>query len=255
MSGRTFKIPEPSPAVVQRANQIVSQAGARTARAKAIALFNFVRDSIKFGFTGKFDYASPEETLRLGIGHCNPQGALFASLLQAEGIPARQHFVNLGNGVLRGVLRSAPPRLVHNYVEVHLPVKDDTESVGEGRVGSQVMDESPGEWLRVDAYIADPPLFHAAKSRLVKEGREEGYGIHVDGSNEWDGRSDSFCQMADEDSQVSQDLGVFDEPHIFYDSQRNFQRLSWPISSVFGLIVAIPNSASDATRREYVGDD
>lgn len=228
-----FKIGKPSPAVVRRANQIVSEAGAKTSRAKAIALFTFVRDSIKFGFTSKFDYASPEETLELQTGHCNPQGALFASLLQAEGIPARQRFVNLSNGVLRGVITSASPRLVHSFVEVQIPDED-------------------GRWIRVDGYIVDPLLFRAGRSRLIKEGRKEGYGMHVDGSNEWDGRSDCFSQMADESSQVSEDLGVFDEPRLFYDSQRNFQRLPWFIKPIFGLIAASSNSATEAVRREGV---
>lgn len=244
-----FKIGEPSPAVVQQANQIVSQAGAKTSRAKAIALFDFVRDSIKFGFTGKFDYASPEETLELQIGHCNPQGALFASLLQAEGIPARQRFVNLSNGVLRGVIASAPPRLVHSLVEVQIPDEDGLENAGKDGVDTGKIKD---KWIRVDGYIVDPALFRAGRSRLIKEGRQEGYGMHVDGSNVWDGRSDCFSQMADESTQVSEELGVFDEPRLFYDSQRNFQRLPWFIKPIFGLIAASSNSATDAVRREDI---
>ncbi|CAN0432946.1 unnamed protein product, partial [Ectocarpus sp. 8 AP-2014] len=221
------------PAVAKRANQVVSLAGATTPSAKAIALFVFVRDSIKFGFTSRFDAASPEETLEAGMGHCNPQGALFASLLQAQGIPARQRFVNLSNGVLRGVLSPPPTRLLHSYVEVQL---DGQDSLG---------------WIRVDGYIADPALFHAARARLVKENMTEGYGVHVNGANEWDGASDSFCQMAEETTQVTETFEAFDEPGLFYSSPENFQRLPWPVRLVFGWIMKGPNSSIDTIRAEF----
>ncbi|CAM9626530.1 unnamed protein product [Ectocarpus sp. 4 AP-2014] len=242
-----FRISAPAPAVAKRANQVVSLAGATTPRAKAIALFVFVRDSIKFGFTSRFDTASPEETLEAGMGHCNPQGALFASLLQAQGIPARQRFVNLSNGVLRGVLSPPPARLLHSYVEVQLDGQ-----VGDGGPPdcSELGQDSLG-WIRVDAYIADPALFHAARARLVKENMTEGYGVHVNGANEWDGTSDSFCQMAEETAQVTETFEAFDEPGLLYNSPENFQRLPWPVRLVFGWIVKGPNSSIDAIRAEF----
>lgn len=253
MTNRGFRISAPAPAVVQRANDVVALAGANTPRAKAVALFVFVRDSIRFGFTSRFDTASPEETLKAGVGHCNPQGALFASLLQAEGIPARQRFVNLSNGVLRGVLSPPPTRLMHSYVELQLPVED-----GDGGAGGQPArsgcgldgDESKKDWIRVDAYIADPALFHAARARLEKENRMEGYGVHVRGINEWDGVGDSFCQMV-EKSQVSETLDAYDEPGLLYDSPRNFQRLPWVVRVLFGLIIRGPNSAIETVRAEF----
>lgn len=247
MTGRGFRISAPAPAVVQRANEVVSLAGAKTPKAKAIALFLFMRDSIKFGFTSRFDTATPEETLKSGMGHCNPQGALFASLLQAEGIPARQRFVNLSNGVLRGVLSPPPARLVHSYVELQLPGQDGGDVGGEGGESQ--------DWIRVDGYIADPELFHAARARLTKEDRTEGFGVHVKGVNEWDGASDAFCQMADEKSQVTEDLGAFDEPRLLYESPKNFQSLPWPVRMAFGLIVRGPNSSLDAIRAEFVAPE
>ncbi|CAM9946865.1 unnamed protein product [Ectocarpus sp. 6 AP-2014] len=241
-----FRIGAPAPAVSKRANQVVSLAGATTPRAKAIALFVFVRDSIKFGFTSRFDAASPEETLEAGMGHCNPQGALFASLLQAQGIPARQRFVNLSNGVLRGVLSPPPARLLHSYVEVQL----DGQVDGGPPDCSELGQDSLG-WIRVDGYIADPALFHAARARLVKENMTEGYGVHVNGVNEWDGTSDSFCQMAEETTQVTETFEAFDEPGLFYSSPENFQRLPWPVRLIFGWIVKGPNSSIDAIRAEF----
>lgn len=249
MTGRGFRLSAPAPAVVQRANDIVLLAGAKTPRAKAVALFVFVRDSIKFGFTSRFDSASPEETLKVGMGHCNPQGALFASLLQAEGIPARQRFMNLSNGVLRGVLSPPPARLLHSYVELQVPGEDGGSSQPAGGECGLDGDESQG-WIRVDAYIADPALFHAARARLEKENRTEGYGVHVRGVNEWDGVGDRFCQMV-EKSQVLETLDAYDEPGLLYDSPENFQRLPWVIRVLFGLIVKGPNSSLDAVRAEF----
>ncbi|CAM9407686.1 unnamed protein product, partial [Sphacelaria rigidula] len=213
------------PVITEKAQQIVSLAGACTPQAKARAIFLFVRDGIKFGFTRRFDNASPDETLRLGVGHCNPQGALFASLLQAQGIPARQRFVSLSNGVLRGVLSVPPPRLLHSYEDG----------------GSE-------KWVRVDGYIADAVLFHAAKAKLKREDREEGYGVHSAGLIDWDGESDCFCQMADERRQVDEDLGAFDVPESLYNSPRNFQRLPWFIRLAFGFFAASSNSWLDAVR-------
>lgn len=248
MTGSGFRISAPAPAVVQRANEVVSLAGAKTPRAKAIALFLFVRDSIKFGFTSRFDAASPEETLLAGMGHCNPQGALFASLLQSQGIPARQRFVNLSNGVLRGVLSPPPPRLLHSYVELQLPPGGGGSQPADGGSGPDG-DESRG-WIRVDAYIADPPLFHAARARLEKESRTEGYGVHGRGANEWDGVGDSFCQMVEE-SQVSETLDAYDEPRLLYDSPKNFQRLPWFVRALFGIILKGANKSLSAVRAEF----
>lgn len=245
--GTAFRLSEPAPIIIKRASEVVSLAGAQTPKDKAIALFLFVRDSIKFGFTRRFDEASPEETLTFGVGHCNPQGALFASLLQAQGIEARQRFVNLSPGVLRGVLSPPPPRLLHSYVELRYPLEPREGGTDE----STDPDGSQG-WIRVDGYIADVTLFDAARVKLLREGRSEGYGVHVDGSVAWDGTSDCFCQMADEKTQVSQDLGAFDSPGDLYSSPKNFQRLPWPVRIFFGLFAMGANSSLNSVRAEVV---
>lgn len=241
----SFRLSEPSPAVIKKANEIVSLAGAKSPREKGLALFLFVRDSIKFGFTRKFDSASPEETLCSGMGHCNPQGALFASLLQAEGIQAQQHFVELSPGVLRGILFPPPPRLVHSYVELQLPMETSGEPGGDS-----MKDKVDNRRIRVDGYIADKTLFEAARAKLLAEEQMEGFGVHVQGSIEWDGKSDCFCQMADETQQVTCDLGTFDKPNDFYSSPANFQRIPWTVRLVIGLVAINVNSSINAVRAE-----
>lgn len=51
-----------------------------------------------------------------------------------------------------------------------------------------------GEWHKVDSYTVDAPLFAAGQARLAAEGGTMGWGVHKDGVNDWDGRSDSFVQ-------------------------------------------------------------
>ena len=141
----------------------------------AVRLHDTVRDRVKFGFTPYFDAASPDVTLRLGVGHCNPQAALMVDLFRAAGFEARFQPVTISNDVLRGV--ALTPRLLsHVFTEVKIN----------------------GRWCRLDSYIVDPPLREAAVGQLRAEGRKLGYGCHVEASD-WDGRSDAFSQIATPD--------------------------------------------------------
>lgn len=55
-----------------------------TEREKTIALHDYVRDNIKFGFNRYFDLSKPNHTLELSIGHCNPKGELMVALFQMD---------------------------------------------------------------------------------------------------------------------------------------------------------------------------
>ncbi|MEM9488822.1 MAG: transglutaminase-like domain-containing protein [Myxococcota bacterium] len=156
--------------------QIVS--GCRTERERAVAIHDFVRDRVRFGFTRHFDLASPDQTLTAGLGHCNPQAQLFVALLGAVDISARLHFVTIDNRILDGCFppgRGPGDRLSHAFSEVRLG----------------------GRWVRTDSYIADPQLAAAARPRLRAAGKTMGHGVHVHGTGQWDGRSDAFSQFAD----------------------------------------------------------
>ena len=121
-----------------------------------------------------FDWASPEYTLDRRLGHCNPQSSLFVALCHAAGLEARAHYVKISGDVLDG-LGMFPSILHHSYSEVHLD----------------------GKWVRTDAYIVDPPLYESATRQLEKEGKRLGYGVHAEGTIDWDGEKDSFSQMVD----------------------------------------------------------
>eukprot|EP00243_Klebsormidium_subtile_P007538 TRINITY_DN3356_c0_g1_i3.p1 TRINITY_DN3356_c0_g1~~TRINITY_DN3356_c0_g1_i3.p1 ORF type:complete len:248 (-),score=28.36 TRINITY_DN3356_c0_g1_i3:146-889(-) len=163
--------------------------GCRTPVEKAVRIHDYVRE-IPFGFTAWFDAASPTQTVKANRGHCNPKSALFVELLRETGLEARQHVVNIDNRILRGCFSAPPPSpITHTYSEVKLNDR----------------------WVKTDSYIVDTPHFGAAKarfSRLAKEGETLGYGVHANGTNEWDGIEDAFSQFADIKGMLIEDMGV-----------------------------------------------
>ena len=160
---------------MQRVQAVVDRcrSEARSPREHAVALHDYVRDEVLFGFTPYFDAATPERTLRLGIGHCNPQASLMIALFRAAGFEARFRPATIGNDIMRGTA-DAPTRLSHLFTEVNLE----------------------GQWLRLDNYIVDPALRRSAIDRLRRDGRALGYGCHATATGKWDGRSNAFSQVA-----------------------------------------------------------
>jgi hypothetical protein len=53
-------------------------------------------------------------------------------------------------------------------------------------------------WLGIDSYIVDAPLHRAAVARCRAENLAVGYGVHPNGSINWDGRTDCFAQFAND---------------------------------------------------------
>lgn len=127
---------------------------------KTTALYSCVQRELQVGLTRPFDSETPEQTLAqtlaLRRGHCNPQGALPASLLNAAGLRARQRFVGLRAGVLRGVLDGfGPDPVLPSFVEVDV-----------------------GEALRrVDGYIEDDARWRGANALRAAAGRGPGRGL------------------------------------------------------------------------------
>lgn len=177
--------------------------GCQSPRAKAVALFEFVRDEIRFGFTSRFDSATPRQTLRAGRGHCNPQAALLVALMREVGLEARHHIVHISNAVLHGLFPSGlPSTLDHTYVEVRLD----------------------GDWIPIDGYIVDRPLLRGALPALKRDGRELGYGVHTKASIDWDGETSCMAQLVDQ-SMVLRDFGTFEDQKVHFDSSNYSQRL------------------------------
>lgn len=164
--------------------------GKQDEREKAVALHNYVRDTVPFGFNKYFDAARPEKTLACGRGHGSPKSRLMAALFQAAGFECYQHFVVIPQKILQDALPSnlywlLPPEISHSFVEVRVA----------------------GWWCRIDSFIVDTPLLHAVTARLRREGREMGYGVRLGATNTWDGRGDAF-------SQFSEDLMIEDHGRV-----------------------------------------
>ena len=172
-----------------------------TEREKAIALHDYVRDNIKFGFNRYFDLSKPNHTLELAIGHCNPKGELMVALFREAGLEAHHHFVVLPKDIIKGVIPPGmrwliPSELSHCYTEVKVE----------------------GTWCKIDSYILDGPLLRASRAKLSEENRIIGYGTHAHSTNHWDGSSDAFSQF-DKDMML-QDHGPVDDLRTYYRSDR-----------------------------------
>jgi len=183
-----------TPTVASVVQQIAS--GAATERAKAVALHDYVRDRVKFGFNKHFDAGDVDYILACGVGHCNPKTRLMVALFQAAGLKSAQHFVVIPKDILKGAIPASrywmiPAELSHSYTEVLVD----------------------GTWCAIDSYLVDTPLLRAAQASLAVEGRTLGYGARADSTNVWDGQSDAFSQfkqgMMIEDHGRVQDLEAY----------------------------------------------
>ncbi|GEM_PF-1340762 len=67
----------------------------------AIALHDYVRDQVKFGFNKYFDAPSPDYTLTCDYGHCNPKSHLMTVLFKMLGLEAYQHFIAIPEDIIK----------------------------------------------------------------------------------------------------------------------------------------------------------
>ncbi len=203
-------------------------ADARSDRERAVALHDYVRDEVKFGFTGRFYQMTAAEVLDARVGYCNTKSTLFVALLRAVGLQARQQFVDIDAAVLRGLLDPGTPFVDHSYVEVRLD----------------------GQWIATDSYIVDRALHSAARRRLQREGRKLGYGVHRDGSTAWDGRQPAFSQYVMADADIGRRRwGVFDGVEAFYAATPDaWNRRSLLLRLVLPRAARRANAAADALR-------
>lgn len=218
----------PTPRVRRLAERLTQHA--ETDRDRATALFDFVHHHIEFGFTRHFDLATPEQTLAAGRGHCNPQGALFVALLRSVGIGAWQRFYTIDSRVLDGLFASGmPARLSHATTEL-------------------VLD---GQTVELDGYIVDAELRVPAVARCRAEGRELGYGVHVDAAVGWDGSSEpAMSQLADPRMAIARHDRYVDPTRFFRSADYRHPRLGVVGQLAFGAFVAKPaNRVIDRIRR------
>lgn len=184
----------------------------------AVALHNYVRDQVKFGFNKYFDATPPDYILTCGQGHCNPKSRLMRSLFQAAGFESHQHFVVIPKDILKGAIPASrfwmiPADLSHSYVDVKVN----------------------GSWSAIDSYIVDTPLLRGAQAKLAQEGRSLGYGVRMDSVNVWDGRGDAFSQF--DESMLIEDHGRVDDLEAYFSDRRyRNQVLGMKFNTMFKLM-------------------
>lgn len=201
-----------NPKISSLVNKLTS--GAPSQREKAIRIHEYVRDSILFGFSNGFYKESSVEVLESKIGFCNTKSTLFVALLRAAKIPARQVFVDINAQILRGLLSPGTEYVDHSYTEVFLD----------------------GRWLKTDSYVVDTKLFKNSIKLLKEEGKLIGYGVHINGSNQWNGKSDSFSQFVNDGSYPSlttRHYGTHEDTASFYRKEKNTWNKQSTIENLF----------------------
>jgi hypothetical protein len=201
----------------QTVKEVMKQVITETAtqREKAIALHDYVRDNVKFGFNKYFDATPPDYTLSCGHGHCNPKSHLMVALFRAAGLECFQHFVVIPKDILKDAIPPSrywmiPKELSHSYVEVKVN----------------------GKWCSIDSFIVDTPLLKSGQARLAKEGRGLGYGVRPDSINTWDGQSDAFSQF--DQNMMIEDHGRVDDLDAYYhDKKYRHVVLGMPFNTMF----------------------
>lgn len=198
-------------------------------RERAVRIHDFVRDQIKFGWSPDFYDQRASEVLKGGVGYCNTKGTLFTAMLRAAKIPARQHFVDINAAILSPYIDPGTPYVDHSFVEIYL-------------------DE---HWFSTDSYIVDRPLHSAALRELRRGDKLLGFGIHRDGTTDWDGQSDSFSQFVRSTTSTNlftRDYGVFEDVGEFYASGNGVNKLSVLLKLSFGFFARGANRRIDALR-------
>jgi hypothetical protein len=202
-------------------------------REKAVLIYNFVRDEIKFGFDKKFYEYTASEVLKSRISFCNPKGTLFCTLLRAANIPARQHFVGINMKILDGagdITRFAAYG-DHCYSEVWLDEK----------------------WVKLDGYVVDSVMYRNSR-KLLNDSVDKktiGWGIHTDGDIEWDGKNDVFVMCVQNQKFpeiINHDFGVYDDIEAFYESGKGLGKRTYASSLLFRLVVGDLNNKVNAVR-------
>ncbi|CAF4812072.1 unnamed protein product, partial [Rotaria sp. Silwood1] len=160
--------------ITSLAKEIIRHSENNTPTEHAILIHDYVRDSIPFGWSGRFWNETASDVIKTGRGFCNTKSSLFAALLRAVGIPCRLQFVDINTQILHGLVDPSITYELHTYT--------DFFNIEQQR------------WCHVDSYIVDTALVSAAKEKLVQENTIIGYGLHRDGQSEWNSIDNTFIQ-------------------------------------------------------------
>jgi hypothetical protein len=167
------------------------------------AVYDFVRNDIKFGYNEKDDITA-SEVLRDGYGQCNTKSILLMALLRAVGIPCRIHGFFIDKRMQKGALTGfiylfAPKKIVHAWTEVYYN----------------------NRWISLEGVIIDDKYLNQVKDKLCNfnEGYI-GYGISIEDKSKistcWQGQSTYIQSFS-----ITDDLGIFNSPDDFFNQYNN----------------------------------
>lgn len=101
--------------------------GLKTDKEKAIALFYFVRDTIKYNpydSADRYEYSIASATLKRGYGLCFQKAAVLVAMCRAVGIPARFGFADIRNHILSqrflDMMCGSNILIYHGFAEIYL---------------------------------------------------------------------------------------------------------------------------------------
>jgi len=122
----TFFMNYDHPSVMKKAKELT--AGIEKDVEKAIKLFYFVRDGVRYSVKDSRKSFDKKEwqaslTLEKGYGFCIPKAILLAALARAVGIPSRLHFVDIVNHMTSDRLKKDMGSnlfIFHGFVELFL---------------------------------------------------------------------------------------------------------------------------------------
>lgn len=164
-----------------------------------LALYNFVRDDIQFGFNVK-DTIPAATILEEGIGQCNTKTILFMALLRAIGVPCRTHGFTIDKALQSGIMKGElyemmPAEIVHSWAEVYFNEK----------------------WYNMEGLILDIPYLSGLQQKFADQKDSfSGYAVATSDLQHppvyWDGDNDTYIQKEG----IVQDFGVFDDPDTFF---------------------------------------
>jgi transglutaminase-like putative cysteine protease len=98
-----------NPWLQMKADEIVD--GAHTPEEKALRVFHYVRDNIRFSLA--YSHSTASQTIKRGYGECGNKTNAQVALLRAMGIPARLRWVQAKIEVLH--------HLIEDFVYEHMP--------------------------------------------------------------------------------------------------------------------------------------
>lgn len=185
--------------------------------ARIKAIYNFVRDEIKFGYNISDDI-SASDILKDGYGQCNTKASLLMALLRATEIPNRIHGFTIDKALQKGAItgiwyKLSPKNILHSWVEILVN----------------------GQWYFLEGVILDK-LYLTRLQEKYSDCKTTfcGYGAYTDNFEnppiDWNLNS-TFIQ----EKGINQDFGLFDTPDEFY--LKHQQKLNFLKKYIFRKIV------------------